>query len=168
MLALGMENPLKFDFIDAPDPMTMARALHILKNLNAIDNQCKITSLGMSMASLPVNARMAKSLIMAHTYTCIYEIAVIASMLEIEDRLWWRPRDQGKNVWKQKKKAFYHSSGDHLTLLNVYNAWNFVKQQNMSDLRGFCEANYLKKRALERAEGIKQQIENRLADIIDK
>ena len=50
MLALGMQNPLKFDFIDAPDEMTMARALHILKNLNAVDNECRITGIGQKMA----------------------------------------------------------------------------------------------------------------------
>jgi len=159
MLALGIDNPLKFDFIDPPDEMTMARALHILKNLNAINNDCKITAIGRKMAKFPVNPRMAKSLVIAKEYNCIYEMIVIAAMMEVEDRLYVKPWTiEQKQESKQRKKGFYHSSGDHLTLLNIFNAWSAVKRNG--DLNRFCDQNYLKRQQMERANGIKKQIEN--------
>jgi len=173
MLALGMQNPLKFDFIDPPDEMTMARALHILKNLNAIDQQCKITSLGHKMAKFPVNPRLAKSLVIAKDFDCIYEMVVIASMLEIEDRLWrkgWnrnnhnnKGKNGGQSGIKEKRKQFCHSSGDHLTLLNVYNAWNSLKQ---SCQRQFCDDNCLSYNSLRRVDQIRGQIERTMANIV--
>ena len=166
MLALGISNPLKFDFIDPPDEMTMARALHILKNLNAIDDDCKITKLGHKMAKFPVNPRMAKSLVIAKEYNCIYEMIVIASMLEIEDRLWWRSKNKrgnnGNNDIKEKRKQFCHSSGDHITLLNIYNAW----RGHNGDSRDFCNANCLSINQLRRVDQIKRQIERTMATVV--
>eukprot|EP01083_Nonionella_stella_P175929 614222_1 len=167
MLALGIDNPLKFDFIDAPDEMTMARALHILKNLNAIDKNCRITGIGRKMSRFPVNPRLSKSLVMAEKYGCCYEIIVIAAMLEVEDCLWYKPRAADKKLarFKQRQKEFYHASGDHLTLLNVYNAYSAVKKQNRN-LKNWCRDNFLKHKLLDRVDGIKRQIENILADAI--
>ncbi len=50
--------------------------------------------IGKKMARLPVKPRMAKSLWKAIEYNCVYEIIVIAAMLE------------QKNQWKTKKKLF--------------------------------------------------------------
>eukprot|EP01084_Bolivina_argentea_P167962 291383_1 len=147
----------------------MARALHILLNLGAVDNKCKITLIGKKMARLPVNPRMAKALLKAIEYNCVYEIIVIAAMLEIEDRLWYKPRNiHEKSAWKRQKELFYHGSGDHITLLNIYNAWNSIKCGNFGSLYHdeFCKNNFLKKKQLERADGIKKQIENNLADLV--
>ncbi len=85
MFALGITNPLKFDFIDASNPFTMARyrALYVLKHLGAIDRNCIITEFRLEMAKLPVNPRMAKSLLKSVEYSCVYEMIVIAAMLEI-------------------------------------------------------------------------------------
>eukprot|EP01084_Bolivina_argentea_P175695 304200_1 len=147
----------------------MARALHILKNLNAIDKNCHITGIGRKMSRFPVNPRLSKSLVMAEKYGCCYEMIVIAAMLEVEDRLWWKPRagdERQRTKFKQAQKAFYHASGDHLTLLNVYNAYSAVKKENRANLRSWCSSNFLKDKGLGRADGIKRQIENRLADAI--
>ena len=114
MLALGMNNPLQFDFIDAPDEMTMARAMNTLYNLNAIDGNGKITDIGYKMAKFPVNPRMAKCLLMANKYNCVYEMIVIASMLENVEKLWRRPKDDQKSDFRLKKKSFFHVSVVHL------------------------------------------------------
>jgi len=164
MMALGISNPLKFDFIDAPDEMTMARALHILRNLGAIDRQCRITPIGQSMAQFPVPPRMAKSLLTAYyEYDCVYELVTIAAMMEIEDRLWWKPPMDQRDLFKRAKASFYHSSGDHLTLLNVFNA--FAAKRN-HDARRWAQENFIQHRSLKRVDDIRRQIERTLTRVI--
>ena len=82
MLALDIANPLQFDFIDAPDEMTMARAISTLFHLAAIDAHGAITELGRKMAKFPVNPRMARCLLAATDYDCVFEMVSIAAMLE--------------------------------------------------------------------------------------
>merc|ERR1712130_17472 len=82
-------------------------------------------------------------------------------MLEVEDRLWIKPlRQDDKGNAKRMKKEFYHSSGDHLTLLNVFNAYMAVCVNNGDKKRSeFCRTNYLNRSQLERAVRIRGQIE---------
>ena len=159
MLALGISNPLQFDFIDAPDEMTMARAIHVLYHLGAVDGDGRITATGRRMAKFPVSPPMAKCLLMADRHHCVYEMVVIAAMLENVEKLWRRPRDDQKSDFRLKKKAFYHVSGDHLTLLNVYNAYKQKKGGNRTEMRRFCKSQYWDYGALDRADQIKSQLE---------
>jgi len=167
MLALGIENPLKFDFIDPPDEMTMARALHILRNLGAIDRGCRITDTGRRMARFPVSPRMAKSLLAAYyEFDCVHEMVTVAAMMEIEDRLWWKPPPEHRARAKEAKAQFFHSSGDHLTLLNVFNAYCAVRDGHSRDQRGWAQDHFLNLRSLKRCGDIRKQIERTLARII--
>jgi len=173
MLALGMQNPLQFDFIDPPDEMTLARALSILRYLDAIDSECRITQTGQNMARLPVNPRMAKSLVMSakQEYKCVHEMIVIAAMLEIEDGLWLKPRDKRRlDAFKTARARFYHASGDHVTLLNVFNAYSNAARNAQRDAhyekKRFCQDNFLNARKLDRADSIKRQIESVMASIL--
>ena len=171
---MGIRNPLKFDFIDAPDEMTMARALHILRNLGAVDAQCQITPTGKRMAQFPVPPRMAKSLLAAYygggdgdPYDCVHEVVSIAAMMEVEDRLWWKPaRPEERDQFKRTKALFYHSSGDHLTLLNVFNAYSAVK--NSGDTRRWAQDHYVNHRTMKRVEDIRRQIERTLIRVIQQ
>ncbi|CAD0089488.1 unnamed protein product [Aureobasidium mustum] len=54
---------------------------------------------------------------------------------------------------------FHDASGDHLTLLNVYNAW---KQSRMSD--PWCFENFIQPRSMKRAEDVRKQ----LVQILDR
>jgi len=172
MLALGIANPLKFDFIDAPDEMTMARALHTLRYLEAIEigqNGLHITEMGSQMASLPVSPRMAKSLITAVRRECVYEVVAVAAMMEIEDRLWRKPPakegEHARQRFKEQRKTFTHASGDHLTLLNVFNAYQRVVARRNCNVRDWCSQNYLNHWQLRRADDVRAQIERQLANL---
>ena len=85
MLALGISNPLKFDYIDPPDPMTLARALTILDNLEAI-KKGEITKLGRNMAKFPLDPKLSRALLKADKYHVVPELLSIACMLEVRDR----------------------------------------------------------------------------------
>ena len=83
MLALGIDNPVYFDYIDAPDAMTLGRAITTLIHLQCIDDNGKITQVGRDIAAFPLNPAMAKSILtaMEDKYNCLNEILSIAAML---------------------------------------------------------------------------------------
>merc|ERR1719242_2722691 len=153
----------------------MARALHTLRYLEAIEVSAQgiaITQMGSDMASLPLSPLMAKSLMSAVERECVYEMVSIAGMMEIEDRLWRKPpaKDEtARQHFKQQRKTFYHATGDPLTLLNVFNAYQRVvaqsQSQNANSVWDWCKANYVNKWQLERADGVRAQIERQLAQL---
>ena len=181
MLALGIKNPVYFDYIDAPDAMTLGRAITVLKQLQCIDNNGNITQIGRNIAQFPLSPTIAKSILTAmdnNKYNCLNEILSIASMLEIQEKLWLPPPTKNNdnninsnhnNDIKNKERVrksrakFAHVRGDHLTLLNVYFAYMNVKLSTNNDikkLKDFCREFCLNYKALERALDIKQQLED--------
>jgi ATP-dependent RNA helicase DDX35 len=58
--ALGVDNVLRFDWMDSPPSEMMIRAMEFLYSLKAIDDSGRLTKpLGTSMAEVPVDPMMA-------------------------------------------------------------------------------------------------------------
>jgi HrpA-like RNA helicase len=82
------------------------------------------------MADMPLDPLLSKMLLTAcDKYSCVNEILSIVSII--------RPRDQIEQADREKNK-FSHPDGDHLTLLNVFNA--FVQNDKNND---WCWKHYL-------------------------
>jgi len=94
------------------------------------------------MAEFPLDPMLSKTLIAASTqYFCVNEVLSIVSMLSVPN-IFHRPKDQQADADHSKKK-FIHQDGDHLTMLNAYNA--FMSKGMNND---WCWDNYLNYRAL--------------------
>jgi ATP-dependent RNA helicase DHX8/PRP22 len=148
--AMGINDLLHFDFMDPPPTNTMLTALEELYCLGALDDEGLLTRLGRQMADFPMDPPLAKSLIKSVEMNCSDEILTIVSMISGTENIFHRPREKQQQA-DQKKAKFHDPSGDHLTLLNVYNAWkasgystpwcleNFIMPKNMirvRDVRG--------------------------------
>jgi pre-mRNA-splicing factor ATP-dependent RNA helicase DHX15/PRP43 len=70
-----------FDYVDAPAPETLMRALELLNYLGALDDAGDITALGRIMAEMPLDPQMAKMLVVSPQYRCSHEILTIVAML---------------------------------------------------------------------------------------
>jgi len=102
------------------------------------------------MSDLP---QLAKMLIVSPDFKCSNEILTIVSMLSVPN-IWLRPNNQRKEA-DQAKALLTIPDGDHLTLLNVYNAW----MQNLRD-SSWSWNNYVSQRALSQAENVRRQLES--------
>jgi ATP-dependent RNA helicase DHX8/PRP22 len=65
MKAIGIDDILGFDFMDAPSPDALRRALETLLTLEALDSNGKLTTVGKQMAELPLEPMYAKALIVS-------------------------------------------------------------------------------------------------------
>ena len=89
--SLGVEDLIKFHFMDPPPEENMLNSMFQLWILGALDNTGNLTPLGRSMAEFPLDPAMSKMLIIAHDMGCNAEILTIVSMLSVPS-IFFRPQ----------------------------------------------------------------------------
>ncbi|EJS44034.1 prp22p [Saccharomyces arboricola H-6] len=149
--AMGINDLLKFDFMDPPPKNLMLNALTELFHLQSLDSEGNLTKLGKEMSLFPMDPTLSRSLLSSVDEQCSDEIVTIISMLSVQS-VFYRPKDKQLEA-DNKKARFNHPYGDHLTLLNVYTRW---QQANYSEQ--YCKTNFLHFRHLKRARDVKGQI----------
>ncbi|KAI8829128.1 P-loop containing nucleoside triphosphate hydrolase protein [Chytriomyces cf. hyalinus JEL632] len=148
---LGIDDLVHFDFMDAPAPETLMRALELLNFLGALNDDIELTDIGVIMAEFPLDPQLAKALISSPSHTCSNEILTIVAMLSVPNAF-IRPNDQRKQA-DEAKAQFNHPDSDHLTLLNAYHEY----KEHGSDAQ-WCFANYLNARTLKSADNVREQL----------
>ncbi|XP_016889659.1 ATP-dependent RNA helicase DHX8-like isoform X2 [Cynoglossus semilaevis] len=149
--AMGINDLLAFDFMDAPPMETLITAMEQLYSLGALDDEGLLTRLGRRMAEFPLEPMLCKMLIMSVHLGCSEEMLTIVSMLSVQN-IFYRPKEKQAQA-DQKKTKFFQPEGDHLTLLAVYNSWKNNKFSNP-----WCFENFIQGRSLKRAQDIRKQM----------
>ncbi|KAI4160281.1 MAG: hypothetical protein LQ342_005873 [Letrouitia transgressa] len=156
--ALGIDNVLRFDYITAPPAELIVHALELLYSLGAVDDYAKLTRpLGVRMAELSVEPKMAKVILSASKFGCLSEVLSIAAMVSLQGAVWFQHEEEKKASDKARRK-FAVEEGDHLTLLNVYQT--FVTQGRKDSK--WCRDNYLNYKAMTRAVSVRAQLKRYL------
>ncbi|KAL2127224.1 hypothetical protein VTI74DRAFT_11072 [Chaetomium olivicolor] len=149
--AMGINDLLRFDFMDPPPVNTMLTALEELYALGALDDEGLLTRLGRKMADFPMEPSLSKVLIASVDKGCSDEMVTIVAMLNLL-QIFYRPKEK-QNQADQKKAKFHDPSGDHLTLLNVYTSW-----KNNGYANAWCFENFIQARSMRRAKDVRDQI----------
>ncbi|KAF3767156.1 P-loop containing nucleoside triphosphate hydrolase protein [Cryphonectria parasitica EP155] len=149
--ASGINDLLHFGFMDPPPMNTMLTALEELYALSALDDEGLLTRLGRKMADFPVDPSLAKALVYSVDLGCSDEMLTIVSMLNIQT-VFYRPKEKQSQA-DQKKAKFHDPHGDHLTLLNVFNAW-----KNSGYSNAWCFENFIQNRGVKRAKDVRDQL----------
>ena len=118
---LGIDDLVHFDFMDPPAPETMMRALEELNYLACLDDEGNLTSLGRLASQFPLDPMLAVLLIGSSEFHCSQEILTIVAMLSVPNVFVRATKD--KKRADAMKNILAHPDGDHITLLNVYNAF---------------------------------------------
>lgn len=156
--ALGIDNIVRFDFITPPPAELIIRALELLYSLGALDDYAKLTKpLGTRMAELAVEPMMAKTLLSAPSFGCLSEMLSIAAMTTLGGNIWFHHEGEKKSMETARRK-FAVEEGDHLTLLNVYQAFVTKGRKEAK----FCHENFLNYKAMTKAVSIRAQLKRYL------
>ncbi|CAG7558458.1 unnamed protein product [Fusarium equiseti] len=156
--ALGIDNTVRFDFLSPPPSELMAKALELLYALGALDEYAKLTRpMGSRMAELAVEPMMAKTLLAAPSFGCLSEMLTIAAMTSLGGSVWFSHEGERKKMETSRRK-FAVDEGDHLTLLNAYQA--FVSKGRKE--AKFCHENNLNFKSMSRAVSIRAQLKRYL------
>jgi len=151
--AMGINDLLGFEFMDAPPPQTLVSAMYQLYTLGALDEEGLLTRLGRKMAEFPLEPPLSKVLITAASegFRCSDEVLTIVAMLSVQN-VFYRPRDKQAQA-DQKRAKFFQAEGDHLTLLAVYQAW-----KNSKFSTPWCFENFIQSRSMRRAQDVRKQL----------
>lgn len=153
---LGIDNVLRFNFPARPPAQSMIRGLELLYALGALDEHGKLVDpLGTNMAEFPTDPMIAKMLLSSGEFGCSEEILTIAAMLQIQN-IFVSPSKQ-KAAADNAKRKFSVYEGDHITLLNIYEA--FLKYKKSSK---WCHEHFLNFKGLCHAIKIREQFKKLL------
>ncbi|KAJ1457045.1 P-loop containing nucleoside triphosphate hydrolase protein [Pelagophyceae sp. CCMP2097] len=149
--AMGINDLLSFDFMDAPPMATLVGAMQSLYALGALDDEGLLTRFGRKMAEFPLEPQLSKMLITAADLACSEEILTVVAMLSVENPF-FRPKDKQAQA-DMKKAKFFQPEGDHLMFLAVFEAWRNAKFSNP-----WCFENFLQARAMKRSQDVRKQL----------
>ena len=156
--ALGIDNVIRFDFLAPPPAELIVRAMELLYALGAVDDYAKLSRpLGVRMAELSVEPMMAKVLLSSSSFGCLSEILSIAAMTSLQGAVWFQ-HDGQKKTSESARRKFAAEEGDHLTLLNVYQA--FVTKGRKESK--WCRDNYLNYKSMTQAVSVRAQLKRYL------
>ncbi|RNF02248.1 putative pre-mRNA-splicing factor ATP-dependent RNA helicase DEAH3 isoform X1 [Trypanosoma rangeli] len=153
MKMMGVEDLVNFDFVEPPAPETLMRALELLNYLGAINDDGDMTDFGRRMAEFPLEPEMAAMLLHSPEYGCSDDMARISAMLSVQSPFITPANDQRGRALRCREQ-FYHPTGDHLALLNLFNAFYDANRQSVA----WASENYLNPRVMKQAVSVYRQL----------
>lgn len=132
LLALGIDCK-SFDFIDRPSPEAMEAAYRKLESLGAIRNATtvpELTALGRQMAQFPLDPQYSKLILAASQFGCMEEMLSLVSVLSGENV--FIATNEKREQANLAHAKFHSKHGDHLTLLNVFSAFQKTEKIKVS------------------------------------
>ncbi|KAM9338039.1 ATP-dependent RNA helicase DQX1 [Symphorus nematophorus] len=139
-------------FLDRPAPEALMQALEDLDYLAALDDDGNLSEVGIIMSELPLEPALAKALIAACEYDCVDELLTIAAMLTAPS-CFVTAEASREEAAVTHWRPLMHTEGDHMTLINIYNA--FI-EHNQDE--AWCTTNFLSHAALRLAVVIRVEL----------
>ncbi|TNJ28094.1 putative RNA helicase [Giardia muris] len=165
MLACGITNPMAFDF-PSPPPLDAQRAaierlahmgcLDISASLVSVEQGLKLSTLGKDIVRFPTDPEMAVAILAARSFEREVVESVIGLVALLSGDLVYISVSDPE-LQKQSRIAqsqFSSHSGDHIMLLNVWNAYRAETQDQV----GWCKRHFLSHRCLSYAEKVYTQL----------
>ncbi len=163
MISLKLGRIAAFPFLDKPNPRSIKDGFDLLVELGAVirkKGEPILTRRGRMMSKMPIDPKISRMILEAESKGCVYDVAVIASALSIQD-----PRERPLEKAAQADQAhaqFKDSGSDFITLLNIWNhyhrSWQTLRTQNK--MRKFCKAHFLSFVRMREWHHIHEQISN--------
>lgn len=150
--SLGIDDLMKFDWVTPPPAESVLRALEGLVNSGMVSEDGRLTVVGEKVAECPVEVNIARMLFMSQEHKCGEEILTIAAMTTVQD-VFVIPDGAAGAIAELERRKFTAEEGDHLTLLNAYNA--FIRYGKSL---AWCKSHALSFRAMSRAVSIRSQL----------
>ncbi|WBL18652.1 ATP-dependent RNA helicase HrpA [Citricoccus sp. NR2] len=153
MLHLGVAKTPKdiadFPFLQPPDTRQITDGATLLTELGALNSgapgsgsQGTITSLGRSLARLPVDPRLGRMILAAHELGCTREVMILAAALTIQD-----PRERPTEHRAQADELHARFRDDASDFSSVLNLWSYLRTQQKelsgNQFRKMCRAEFI-------------------------
>lgn len=141
MLRFGIRDINQFDFLDQPDKRLLNDGFKLLQELNAIDQDRKLTAIGRQMSDLAVDPKFSRILIEANKTDCLRDALVLISALSIQDPR-ERPADK-QQAADQAHQLLHHPQSDFFSYLHLWQAINNARAElSNTKFKQYCTEHY--------------------------
>jgi ATP-dependent RNA helicase HrpA len=142
MKALNIGDIENFPFINPPEKKLINDGMRVLQEINALDKQNKLISIGRKIARFPLDPRHARLLIAANDFNCLNEMLIIVAVLSIQS-----PRERPIDKQQKSDEAHEQFDDENSDFLWFVNLWRFYQKQmkklSQNKLRKLCQQNFL-------------------------
>lgn len=121
--------------VTVPDQRSLDTALSLLKQVGAVDEHEKLTSLGRLLAIIPADLKVAKLLVLATIFGCLERALVVASCLSSKSPFFPGPDSN------EVRSRFAGHDGDVLADTRAYEAWSSIR--TFRERKSWCEENHV-------------------------
>jgi HrpA-like RNA helicase len=150
--------PASSDCITEHRPWPVASALKTLFILGALDAKKALTPIGRSMVTFPLEPHLARIIIASKEFGCTLEVLDIVSILAASSKLFVDSNDQ-REASAEARRKFRHPSGDHMTILNAFRAYEEIAAvENKGGRKEWCRQQFVNERTLREAGDIRTQL----------
>lgn len=133
-------------------------SLKTLWFLQALDNKRELTDIGRSMNNFPLEPSLSRAVIASKEHGCISEVLDIVSLLSASSKVFFDSSEQRDEALEARSK-FRHPSGDHLTALNAFRAYEEISGvESKAGVREWCRRQFVNEKALVEARKIREQL----------
>lgn len=118
MQVLGLGDVEAFPFLDAPDSRLVNDGFRLLEELDAVDDQRRLTRIGRQLARMPLDPRLARMVLAAGPLGALHEVLIIVSALSVQDPR-ERPHDRQQQA-DERHAQFRDPDSDFLFFVNLW------------------------------------------------
>ncbi|MEA3139593.1 MAG: ATP-dependent helicase HrpA [Gammaproteobacteria bacterium] len=157
LAADGLGEADDFPFIDSPDARALNDGYRLLQELQALDEDRRITRRGRAMARLPLDPRLGRALLESKRFHAESELLAIASGLSVPDVRVGDAPSTGA--------VFEDSKSEFSSLVKLWRAYRTARQGPRRELRRWCKEHHLSLLRLSEWDDVYTQLLDRARDI---
>ncbi|KAL4227796.1 negative regulation of nuclear-transcribed mRNA catabolic process [Mactra antiquata] len=167
MISMGLPDPRKFPFIEAPSIESLENSVLYLKDQGALYPDESLTPIGLMLSKLPVDVVIGKMLIMSSIFHMIDPVLSIAAAMSVQSPFTSKINTDVDSM--AARKSLESDNGDPFTLLNAFDEWIQVKADGMHT-RKWCKRRGLEEQRFYEMTKLKKQFKDLLRDhgLLDK
>ena len=165
LLTFGIKNPenyLRHKTLDPPTTDAIHSAMRKLQETGAMDEEGKVTPLGLYLSPLPLNPQTGKMVLLGLALGCLDTALTLATVLSVN------PFDSSsetrEGVRLNREIIARKTRSDLLALVNAYNAWINIHKKFPQHEPNFCREHNLSCLKLKQISMIKHQLHSLLGD----
>ena len=157
LAADGLGQAEDFPFIDPPDSRALNDGYRLLQELQAFDDDRRITRRGRAMARLPLDPRLSRALLESKRFRAESELLAIVSGLSVPDVRLGEDPPEGT--------AFEDNKSEFSALLKLWGAYRTVRAGPRRELRRWCKERRLSVLRLSEWDDVYSQVVDRAREL---
>ena len=157
LAADGLGQAEDFPFIDAPDARALNDGYRLLQELQALDDDRRITRRGRAMARLPLDPRLSRALLESKRFHAEGELLAIVAGLSVPDVRLGEEAPDGA--------VFDDTKSEFSALLKLWRAYRAARAGPRRELRRWCKEQHLSVLRLSEWDDVYTQVVDRAREI---